>query len=154
MTNLVLITLYLYMFCTRHQPCLSQSGRNITDTFELCFLLGLIISIADLLNSNLIEIIFSFKAESEEVNYGRTGNYSVSLLKCTGTIEHILRGLLIPICYFQYLTVHSKFGNYCVNELGVLEIEGRFLLGMVTLQLAKALILTGIEAYRTTKAQR
>ena len=147
LTNIILITLYLSMFCTKHQPCLSQSSRNITDTFELSFLLGLVISIIDLLNTNLIEIIFSFKVESEEVNYGRSGNFSVSVLKWTGMIEKILRALLIPICYFQYMTVYSKFGDYCVTQLGVLELEGRFLLGMVIFQLGKALIFTLVEVY-------
>jgi len=58
------------MVVTEHTPCLSKSGRNITDGFELAFIIGLFVLLGDFINSNVLEILFRFKQEREEREFG------------------------------------------------------------------------------------
>lgn len=44
------------------------------------------------------------------------------------------------VTLFQFKVVHSKQGDYCVNQLGVLQLEARWLHVMIALTLVKTII--------------
>ena len=99
---------------------MTKSGRNITDRFELAFLLGFIILTADFINSAFLAIFYRYKAQSEEREFGTASSFTRWMTKVTITSEYALR-LLMSICaVFQYTVVHSKFGDYCVRQSGLL----------------------------------
>jgi len=41
----------------------------------------------------------------------------------------------MSICsVYQYMVVHSKFGNYCVIQTGILQMEGQWMHALIALQ--------------------
>lgn len=57
--------------------------------------------------------------------------------RITTSLEYTFRIFTGLVCIHQYFTVHSRLGNYCVNQFGALSVEGRWLDALVILQVAK-----------------
>jgi len=52
------------MVTAKHQPCLSRSGGiNFTDSFDMVFIIGLIMQLGDFINANVLQIIFRIKKQ-------------------------------------------------------------------------------------------
>ena len=140
--NIMLFSLYTVMVFSDHTACLTKSGKNITERFQTCFLLGLGILSIDFANSQVLLYYFKSKVQAEVDKCGVASQIASSNLKCTEKIEKVLRFFRIIVCYVQFMNVHSKIGDYCVNTLGVLHLEGSWLNALVILQLYKVVVFT------------
>lgn len=76
MVNVTLLSLYSFQVFSQHQPCLTKSETNITDRFELSFLLGFIILIVDFVNAGMLNVYFRFKTEKDQIQFGQIGNFT------------------------------------------------------------------------------
>ena len=61
LVNVILLALYVVQVISEHFPCLTKESYNITDEFELAFYGGLTVVIADVINTNLVEIYYRFQ---------------------------------------------------------------------------------------------
>lgn len=62
------------------------------------------------------------------------------------------RFMAVVISLIQLKWTHSKLGDYCVNQLGVLSLEGSWMHGIVIFQLVKVLLFS-IWQYSTSNWQ-
>ena len=64
--NVTLLALYSVQVFTEHPECLDPTHHrhhkfNVTDTFDVAFLLGFVILLYDFINSNILVIVYRFK---------------------------------------------------------------------------------------------
>lgn len=118
--NVSLLAIYTVMISSKHHPCLTKSGSNITDNFLFAFLLGFFVQFADFINSNILSILYRSKQQSEEKLFGITTSFTRTMNSCTSFSEWSLRLMNLLVTLFQFKVVHSKKGDYCANQLGVL----------------------------------
>ena len=140
--NITLLSLYAVQVFTPHHECLTRGGRNITDNFELAFLLGFIILAADFINSSFMTIYYRYKVQQEERYYSFASSFTQWMQKGTITSEYGFRITMTIIAIYQFTVVHSKFGTYCVSQLGVLNLEGRWIYALIAIHFIKCALLT------------
>ena len=68
--NVLLLAFYAVMVVTPHYPCLTRGGHNITDRFQIAFTLGLCILFGDFVNSSIVSLLFRFRKQREEDQFG------------------------------------------------------------------------------------
>ena len=57
--NAFLISFYVVqVIAVEHYPCKAKNGHDITKRFEISFILGLIVLVADLVNSTVLATYF------------------------------------------------------------------------------------------------
>ena len=61
--NVSLLSLYSVQVFTEHQPCLSPSSHDITETFELAFQLGFALRLLDFVNSEVLIHYIRFRGQ-------------------------------------------------------------------------------------------
>ena len=138
--NVLLLAFYAVMVISSHEPCLTRSGTNITDGFEMAFLLGLFVLVGDFINSNIISILFRFKKQHEQRKFGISLKFTSRMTETTAYFEWGYRLMTVIISILQLQTTHSRLGDYCVNQLGVLGLEGRWMNTIITFQSVKVLL--------------
>ena len=92
LVNVTLLALYAVQVIVDHQPCLNSESHNITQDFKMAFGIGLFVLIADVINSNLLEIYLRFQVQLEEHKFGSPLASSVNSAIVTVTIGWFLRG--------------------------------------------------------------
>ena len=60
--NVLLLALYAIQVFSEHSQCKTQSGADVTKSFEFAFNLGFTILAIDGFNTNVLNIFFQFKA--------------------------------------------------------------------------------------------
>ena len=140
--NVMLIALYVVQTFTSHQPCLTRHGHNITNGFVNAYGVGLTVIIVDTLNSNVMGIYFRHRVQNEESTFGLVTATTRNLTMTCTYIEWLLRGVILFISLGQSLLLHSKTGDYCIHQLGVLSFEGHWISGLVIMQAIKVIVFT------------
>ena len=114
--NITLLTFYAFQVFNQHQPCLSGTSKNITDQFELAFLLGFIVVIVDFVNSGMLTVYFRFKIEKDMRQFGQTGIFTKWMAEITSYIDITTRVFTLFLCIHQLIVLYSKTGDYCVKD--------------------------------------
>ena len=131
--NVMLIALYIVQTFTSHQPCLTKHGHNITQSIVNAYGVGLVVLSVDTFNANVLGVYFRFLVQREESTFGLvTATTRRLTLSCT-YIEWLMRGLILFVSLIQSLLLHSKTGDYCIHQLGVLGFEGHWISGLIVL---------------------
>ena len=113
-----------------------MNGHDITKKFEISFTLGMLVLIADVINSTFLSIYFRaahFDAETKTTS---------CMVMTTFSIEWILRIVLLGACVIQYKTINSPFGRHCMNKVRILALEGVWLLALIRLQIIAVVVFT------------
>lgn len=138
LVNVILIALYVVQVISEHQPCLTQDGYNITQKFEMSFKAGLFVLLADVANTNVVEIYYRFQVQLEEQKFGVALAASQRLAATSTVTGWFLRVATLLVALFQFLIITSAQGKYCTETFGVLSVEGEWLRWMVGIQVCKA----------------
>lgn len=133
LVNAILITLYLVQTFSAHHPCLVRSGYNITNKFVNAFGAGFAVLLADAFNSNVLIYYFRFKEQYEENKFGIVTRATRRLTLACRYTEWALRASIMCVSLIQLLLLQSKTGVYCIHQLGVLGLEGKWISYLIVL---------------------
>ena len=103
--------------------------------------MGFIVAVGDFVNSGLLMAYFRFKVQKEERIFGECSLFTALMAQITYYIEVAFRVVTICVTVYQSLILHTKMGNYCMNQDGVLWLEGRWLHALIVLQIVKNVML-------------
>ena len=98
-SNVLLLAAYAVMVTAEHTACLTKGGTNITDGFEIAFILGLFVQIGDFVNSNVLAILFRFKKQHEEARFGVAASFTQRMNETSLIFEWGYRVMTILVCF-------------------------------------------------------
>ena len=64
--NSLLFVLYVVQVFSKHHPCLMKTGENITRRYQIMFAVGLALLGAEMINTNICNIYYRYKAQIED----------------------------------------------------------------------------------------
>ena len=132
---------------------MTKSKHNITDSFELAFLLGFLVLAIDFINSSFIMIYFRLKADRQQRDYGSSSSFTRFMTRAAIVMHYTIRFFMGIVVFYQVAIVHSKQGDYCVKKLGVLKQEAHWLDILIVLQGIKSVLFT-IWEFQSIDAQK
>ena len=104
--NVLLLALYAIQVFSEHSPCKTQSGADVTKSFEFAFNLGFTILAIDGLNTNVLNIFLQFKAITQRESADFKNCWAYKILTVSNCAEWILRFSILAVSLTQFLTNH------------------------------------------------
>ena len=98
-SNVLMLAAYAVMVTAEHTACLTKRGTNITDGFEVAFILGLFVQAGEFLNSNVLAILFRFKKQHEERRCGVTSTFTQRMNEASAIFEWGYRVMTLFVCF-------------------------------------------------------
>ena len=112
LVNVFLLALYIVQLYAEHLQCVSESGRNVTSTFDFAFRFGFIVLACDTANSSILRIFFRFKLGLEDekgVNSERTRIMTL----ISEYNEWMFRIVTVVVCFVQHGVIHQWQSKIC-----------------------------------------
>ena len=138
--NGALLSFYSVMAFADHEPCLTATGMNITRGFQFAFRLGFYATLADFINSAFLEFYLRQRHSADRAKLGFVTHATLAWQTVYAVMEWAFRAIFLLVSILQALIRTSTTGQYCIKELGVLELEGDWLYWLIVFQLFKIVV--------------
>ena len=115
---------------------------NVTKGFEFAFKLGFYACVADFVNATFFEFYIRQRNHVELEEHGFVTKTTLAFETVYAVMEWVFRGLYVLVSLLQAMIMSSRTGDYCINELGVLQEEGFWLKWLIIVQVFKIVSLS------------
>ena len=105
-SNVLLIILYAVQMYYPHKSCI-VNGNDITEKFDLAFMLGFAIHIADFFNLNIVSLTIPNNGKDQVSNSGFNEDQKRSIMTSV-VLDWFIKVLTVIVSCLQYLIISSQ----------------------------------------------